>query len=147
MKRHLNEQEVLEWVSGTRTPAGEEHVTACAECRNEVERLSAALAGFRTTTREWAEQERQAAAVRVGNRSRRFGWQSLRLAAALAVLLVCFGVLLTRHNKVQPVDPGNADDAVLERVDAAMSREVPSAMEPLSQLVPTERNEKAGAAN
>lgn len=149
MNRHLNEQEVLEWISGQRDAASQEHVAGCAACRNEVVRLGEVLGGFRTTTREWAETARQEAAARPA-RSRWFELPGLHLAAALAVLLVCFGVLLNRHPQMRPVaeTPASmADDAVLERVDAAMSRQVPSALEPLSQLVPTERKEKAEDVN
>ncbi len=144
MKKHLNEQEVLERVAGQRDAASDEHVRACPECRNEITRLNDALGGFRTTAREWAETVRREVAVRPPVRHRGFGWQGLRLAGVLAVLLVCLGVLLIRHEGPRAVEMSStADDAVLERVDAAMSRSVPSAMEPLSQLVPTQRKELA----
>jgi hypothetical protein len=155
MNRHLNEEEVLGWVSGERSQSSAEHVNECAECRNELERLSAAISGFRVSTLDWAEQARQDAPARAGARGRMsgwcwFNWQRLQWAVAPAVLLVFFGVVMTRHYVDKPkiaVATSAADDAVLERVNAAMSREVPSAMEPLSQLMPTERQQKAGESN
>ncbi len=147
MKLHLTEQELLEWFAGELNQAKEEHVASCLDCRTAVARFSDALGGFRATTLDWAEAARQEASRRPAARNKRFGWQGLRLAAALAVLLICFGLLLTRHKTPVAEMDGKADDAVLERVDAAMSRSVPTAMEPLSQLVPTEQQEKAGRAN
>jgi hypothetical protein len=154
MNRHLNEEEVLSWVSGERCKSSAEHVTSCAECRNEVERLGAVLGGFRVSTHDWAEQTRQKV-VPLTEASwmaaaRLFGRRNLQWGAALALLVVCFGVVMTLHHGDKPrgaITTGAADDAVLERVNTAMSREVPSAMEPLSQLVPTERGQKTEGSN
>jgi hypothetical protein len=152
MNKHLSEEELLALVSGEQSDANSFHVAACAKCRQEVEQLSGVLGGFRASTRDWAEQKRQEVAVRPPVRNGAWSGQALRLATALAMLLLVFGVFLVRH-KEQPaptmatVTTTDSDDAVLERLDAAMSRSVPSAMEPLSALVPTENQEKSGGAN
>jgi hypothetical protein len=164
MNRHLNEQEVLDWLAGKQNAAAEEHVRQCDECRKELAGLGEAIAGFRATTYRWAESERQDVAVRDAVPStspRRFGMPRLQWAVAVLVLTVCVGLFLSRTRAVDPtgvpallpapIQTATDDAALLERVNEAMSRQVPSAMEPLAQLVPTERNssaqEKAQEAN
>jgi hypothetical protein len=112
------------------------------------------LGGFRTTARAWAEEVRLEVALGPVA-AKPWSFRGLRLAAAMALVLLCFGLLMTRtqftgkvgNQQANELSTGAADDAVLERVDAALSRSAPSAMEPLSQLVPTDHKVKTGDVN
>ena len=152
MSEHLTERQVLECVTGA---AGmPRHVEECARCAAEVNRLSGAVRGFAAAVHEapvpaaprldWAEATR-----------RRAGWApGWRLATAVLILLLAaipllFRVHLPRRSDFafvhqQQLERERADAALLDEVDAAVSRPVPQTVEPLVQLVAWGTNTNSG---
>lgn len=147
---HLDRQAVLRWEMGDATEAERRHMTSCAACQAEANPLKDALQWFGAAAREWGEQK---AAISVRSTRVRHAevvsWRVLAgvFAAAIIALLVVFGIGLphgksrqaTNHAQVQPQQVEQhqqqeiaSDDALLEEVDQAVSREVPAAMQPLS---------------
>ena len=98
--------------------------------------MEAALALFRGSVREWSEQSGAPARKFVPVR-RGWGFQPMRWALACVVLLMLAAIPVYRNamEKQRKADLAKADAALLEQVDAEISRAVPATMEPLAKLV------------
>ena len=148
MNRHLTEQQILECVAGTAVADSLRHVEECAVCAAEVNRLESAVGGFAAAVRRAAV----APAPRLDWAAAREPWVPVwRLAvAALALLLLAIPIMFrasfypnridntihtTAQSRQQQLERERADVALLEQVDAAVSRPVPQPIEPLVQLV------------
>ncbi|HYL72610.1 MAG TPA: hypothetical protein VEU96_00305 [Bryobacteraceae bacterium] len=139
MNQHLSSEQIARWMTGERTPADEQHARQCRECGAELARMQAALALFRGSVREWSEQssvEKQPV-WKAEPARRRWGIQPVRWALACVVLLLLAAIPVYRNaqEKQRQAALAKADAALLEQVDAEISRAVPSTMEPLVKLV------------
>jgi anti-sigma factor RsiW len=151
---HLSPWDQEEYVLGQRTPQMLRHLSECAACEAEVERLEQGVAAFRTAAVSWSAeclstrpQQPQFAA------SRRFSPATLRWAfAAVIPIVLLILVLLPIHDTSAPHPVAQAnpvsqtsDDALLEQVDEQVSEAVPSSMESLTHLVSTDSGTTASA--
>lgn len=139
MNQHLSSEQIARWMAGQHTPGEEQHARQCPECGAELARMEAALALFRGSVRQWSEQSsaEQQAVWKAG--PVRHGWrfQPMRWALACVVLLMLAAIPVYRNamEKQSKADLAKADAALLEQVDAEISRAVPATMEPLVKLV------------
>ena len=160
MNQHLTERQILECMAGTATAANRRHVEQCAGCGAEVERLESAVRGFAGAALQaagrpaphldWAAAGRpQVGLTRVPTWVPAWvpAWRPA--VAALALLLIAIPLMFhfslyhknfdnrayTAHSQQQQLELERADTALLEQVDAAVSRPVPQPIEPLVQLV------------
>ncbi|MBS1872959.1 MAG: hypothetical protein JSU00_07075 [Acidobacteria bacterium] len=125
---HLTSEQISDYLSAASDGGVQRHLAGCAQCRSEVERLDAALRGFRAAIHQWAEAPSPPPAA-AGLRNP--WWVALAVAA---VLLVC--VLLSRQAPAPiPAAAPASDAALLNQIDSDAARTVPAPMEPLSQLV------------
>jgi hypothetical protein len=127
MNRHLSAEQISDWVIGQRTPEQEDHLRECPECAAEVEKIEAPIALFRGAVRHWSSQQE----VRVIPAPRRSGLLWLRWAATAAVLVVLIAIGIDGKNR----RTAREDDALLEQVQAQVSRSVPAPMQPLYELM------------
>ncbi len=136
MNQHLSSEQIARWMAGERSPAEEQHVRECPECGAELARMEAALELFRGSVREWSEDSSAQAQTFVPVRR---GWrfQPMRWALACVVLLMLAAIPVYRNTaaKQRQAAQAKADAALLEQVDAEISRAVPATMEPLVKLV------------
>jgi hypothetical protein len=148
---HMSPWEQEEYVLKQRTPEMLRHLTECAGCRAAVARLEHGVAIFRSAAVEWSSE---CLATRPAQRhtsvAKGFPVLALRwaVAAVLPVLLLIFALVSFHPSSTRPVQPASdiSDDALLEQVDQQLSVDVPSSMESLTNLVPTEnRNGSVGA--
>jgi hypothetical protein len=139
MYRHLDSQEVDQWLVGERNPAAEDHLRDCAECRSEVARLESALTGFCNSTQQWSARQPLSRP--------RAGWAARSVTgrrwptpmrwvavAALAVLLAALP-LYRNYSRRQATAEAKANALLLEQVSADISRPAPVPLEPLIRLV------------
>lgn len=135
MNQHLSSEQIARWMAGERRPAEEQHARQCPECGAELARMEAALSLFRGSVREWSDQSSAQAQEFVPVR-RRWGFQPMRWAVACVVLLMLAAIPVYRNanEKQRQADLAKADAALLEQVDAGISRAVPATMEPLAKL-------------
>jgi hypothetical protein len=141
MIEHLSAEQISEWMIGERTPQLEQHVSQCAECSAELEKMEAALSQFRSAMRD----PRLAAPVpqwrEPSTASTWFSWSRMAMAAAMLLILVAAPVSWRAHVRQQEATSAAAtaaalaDSQLLERVDSAISQGVPEPMEPLVSLV------------
>jgi hypothetical protein len=133
---HLSPEQIERWMAGERTASEEQHAGQCAECGAELARLESALGLFRSSVRQWSEQQSVA-------RPRTWGVERaprvfvLRWAMVVAALLMLVWVPIYQgaKEKQRKAELARADAALLEQVDAEISRAVPEPMEPLIGLV------------
>jgi hypothetical protein len=111
----------------------ERHLRECLACRAELEQFQNALAGFRSSL------ERSPVPAVSYSRVR----QTLpRWILATAALLLVTGAPVYWSTRQQRLaEQAKADELLLERVDAGLSRSVPASMEPLMQLVSPKETE------
>ena len=135
MMPHLSSEQLSECVCGWPSPLVARHIEDCAACRAELAEMRETLGNFRTGVRAWSEQRAatlatpETAVVRADPRGtpRQLAW-----ALAIAALCVVASFVLPRR---QNENTAARDAALLNRVQAQMSRSVPSSMEPLMKLV------------
>jgi predicted anti-sigma-YlaC factor YlaD len=137
MNRHLSPERISRWMMGEPTPQDEEHVRDCCTCSAEVTRMETALGLFQRSAKDLSRQHSpEFRNVWSAERARHgFGVQALRWALAGVTLLLLAGIPLQtiRENRQREAQ---IDAALLEQVDAEVSRAVPATMEPLARLIP-----------
>jgi hypothetical protein len=132
---HLSSEQLSECILGQPSPMVEQHVEHCPGCRAELASLRGALGEFRGAVRAWsADQANTALAIPTGLPEPRFWTASHQLALALLIAAVCVlaSFVFPLH---RPENALGSDAALLNQVDAQVSRTVPSSMEPLMKLV------------
>jgi len=135
MTSHLSSDQICRWLAGERGYEEQRHLRACPECRTDVEQFQNALAGFRNSL----EQSPVPAASYSRTRQSLPRW--ILATAALAIMLAAPVYWNAHHQgeaKQSMTEQTETDDLLLERVNAGLSRTVPSSMEPLMQLMSKE---------
>lgn len=133
--KHLSSEQIARWMAGERT-ADERHALECPQCQAEIARMESALSKFRSAVHELGEEQSAIQTVWTPERTRRaWGSHQARWAAACIALLV-MAVIPVYHSarERQRAEMVKADAALLEQVDAEISRAVPTTMEPLANL-------------
>jgi maltooligosyltrehalose synthase len=142
MNEHLNPEAMDRYLAGERGPAAERHLLECAECREAMGRMEAALQQFRASARVWSEShplsrppgdlasraERSAARNRWTAPAR---WAAVATAALALTALPVYRNYSRRHAAAQ----ARADALLLEQVRADLSRPAPEPLEPLIDLI------------
>ena len=130
MNSHLTSEEMYQWLSGEHGADVEEHFRECTACQTELLQFRSALAGFRTSL-----EKSPVPAVRRKQSSQRLSrWV---LASAALSLMVAAPVYWNARQQ-RAAEQAKADELLLERVNAGLSRSVPASMEPLMQLISRE---------
>lgn len=151
MNQHLSSEQVSRWIAGERLPEQETHLRNCPQCAAEIERIGATLKLFGGAIRRLSTQESaripQSVAQMMPVRS--FWPLPLRWGAALAALLIAVGIPFYRNamNERHQREIAKADAALLEQIDAEVSRAVPAPMEPLVNLVAWDSSNTRGGDN
>jgi hypothetical protein len=130
MNSHLSPERISKWMMGERTSPEEQHVLECPQCSAEVARFQSALAGFGGAVRDCSERQSVMKPVRDGRHARPFRWAWV---AAAALLLAA--VPIYRENQQRQAERARADAALMEQVDAQVSRAIAAPMEPLAKLM------------
>jgi hypothetical protein len=130
MNSHLSLEEIYQWLSGERREEAEEHFRDCPACKVEMQQFQNALAGFRSSL-----EQAQVPAVSY-SRVRQTLPRWILAAAALSLLVATPVYWNARQQRA--AEQAKADELLLERVNASLSRSVPASMEPLMQLISKE---------
>jgi predicted anti-sigma-YlaC factor YlaD len=130
MNSHLSLEEIHQWLSGERRDEVEEHFRECPACKAELHQLQSALAGFRSSL----EQSPIPPVSYLPVRRTLPRW--ILATAALALLVATPVYWNVRQQRA--AEQTKADEVLLERVNAGLSRSVPASMEPLMQLISKE---------
>ena len=130
MNSHLSLEEIHQWLSGERLDEVEDHLSECRACKLELHQLRSVLAGFRSSL----EQSPVPAVSYSRVRPTLPRW--ILATAALALLVATPVYWNARQERAE--EQARADELLLERIDASLSRSVPASMEPLMQLISKE---------
>ena len=133
MNSHLSSEEMYQWLCAERGDEVEEHLRECPGCQAELHQLKNALVGFRTSLEQCPVPPVSY------SRARQTLPRWIFAMAALSVVVaapVCWNAYQQRA-----AEQAKADDLLLERVQAGLSRSVPASMEPLMQLVSPKETE------
>ena len=140
MTTHLSDIALAEWLQGEEDSAALEHLEACEACRKEAVDFRGKLGAFReafvadSEAREfkWARPADKPATWRPA-------WSALLVWSARAALAACVlaAVLWMRSPKPAPAPAPSdaADNALLERIQADLSRQAPQALEPAESFL------------
>jgi hypothetical protein len=139
VSRHLSPEQISCWMMGERTAQDEEHVRDCSTCGAEVNRVETALRLFQRSAKDWSQEHSPEFRNVWSTEGVRRGVRTLALRWALAglTLLVLAGIPIQtiRERGQREARANQIDTALLEQVDAEVSRAVPAPMEPLARLI------------
>jgi len=130
MNSHLSSEEMYQWLSGEHGADVDEHLHECPACQTELLQFRNALAGFRTSL-----EKSPIPAVRRKQSSQRL---SRWVLASAALSLMVAAPMYWNARQQRAAEQAKADELLLERVNAGLSRSVPASMEPLMQLISRE---------
>ena len=130
MNSHLSLEEIHQWLSGERRDEVEEHFRECPACEAELRQLHNALAGFRSSLEQSPVPPVSYLPVR--------GTLPRWILATAAVLLLIATPVYWNARQQRAAEQAQADELLLQRIDASLSRSVPASMEPLMQLITKE---------
>ena len=134
MNSHLTSEEIYQWLSGEHAADVEEHFRECPACHTELLQFRNALAGFRTSL-----EKSPVPVVRRKQSSQRLSrWVLASAALSLMVAAPVWWNARQQRAIQTNEDQAKADELLLERVNAGLSRSVPASMEPLMQLISRE---------
>jgi hypothetical protein len=148
VNNHLSEDQITEWVLGTRDEYVLRHLETCSACSIEAEELRRAISCFHDSVHAAAQRDqsfwrRQQLAIseQVSSSITR-DWYPLHWAWAVAMVMVLIAaLLLTRPpNSPQHNTSEDADKVLLQEVQGDLGRDVPEALAP-AVLIAEERNE------
>jgi anti-sigma factor RsiW len=135
MNRHLSSDEFTQWLAGQPTPEQERHLAECRDCAAELQRIHAPIALFRGSLHEWSMKREPPARPMSARIRPGIMWTRLAATAALLAVIIAIGVE-TNHWRAAGI--AREDDALLEQVQADVSRSVPARMEPMYKLMSEE---------
>jgi hypothetical protein len=130
MNSHLSSDQICKWLAGERGIEEHQHLRSCPSCRAALKGFQNALMGFRSSL-----QESAVPAVSY-SRTRQMLPRWILATAALALALAAPVYWNARQQR--STEESRTDELLLERVNAGLSRSVPSSMEPLMQLISNE---------
>ena len=143
MNNHLSEDQITEWMLGTRDDFISRHLETCKACSVATGELRRTISCFRDSIHAsaqrdngfWREQQ-------LAIRERVSDCYPLHWAWVVAMVMVLItAIFLTRTpNPPQNNATEDADKALLQEVQADLAREVPEALAP-AVLIAEERNE------
>lgn len=134
MNGHLSSEQLSRWMIGERADPQEEHIHDCPECAARLAGVESAIALFRASVRNSGEL---CGPPRLSLPSNAWSVRSSRWASVAAALLLLAAIPVYRNSRDRrrQAEMARADAALLEQVDAGISRAVPAPMEPLVKLV------------
>lgn len=130
MNSHLSMEEICRWLAGESGGELEERIRDCPACQAELEQFQNALAGFRGSL-----EQAPVPAMRLA-RAKHMLPRWVMAAAALSVIIAA--PVYWNARQQQAAERAKADQLLLERINAGLSRSVPASMEPLTQLLSKE---------
>ncbi len=145
MNAHLSSQQVAEWLAGERNVEPARHLAECAGCRANVDGVTQALSAFRESIHALSAS-RMRGEVQVRAAQKMGLPPALSWLTAVAVVVLAMVLLLPAH-PVAVTDSTRGATALLQSVDAALSRPVPEPMEPLMKLFASEGGTEGWAAS
>ena len=146
MNEHLSPEDMSRWFAGERRGEVQRHAGECEACSARLDRMESALAEFRGSVHDWSAAQPAAAPQNVWRPPVRHLVRTWILAAASLLILAPGPVWWHFRQQARAVEIARAD-ALLQQVDAEISRAVPRTMEPLVSLVtwgsgPTDESQK-----
>ena len=144
MKNHLSEQQFAQCVVAGATGKVRQHLSQCADCSAQLVAFAQTVSSVRESIRATVDARVAAtpdavvtAPVPVQNkRLPALQWARLALTAVVVLALGSAPLFLTIHETSEQVSA----EALMDSIDAHLSRTVPSPMEPIMSLVPSEES-------
>jgi hypothetical protein len=146
MNEHFSPEDISRWFAGERSPELQRHAGECEACSARLDGMESALAEFRGSVHDWGAAQSAAAPRIVWRAPVRHLVRAWILAAASLLILASGPAWWHYRQQARAAEMARAD-ALLQQVDAEISRAVPQTMEPLVSLVtwgsgPTEESQK-----
>jgi hypothetical protein len=135
--KHLTQEQIAAWMLGERPSEAIQHMRCCSACEAEVLLLGATFLDFRGAVRAWSREHTTSAVMAAPGILHHsfFTLNRAFLAMAAAIVFVLLSLGLRPQHSVGSSANAISDRALMNQVDDQISRTVPTAMEPLLQLV------------
>lgn len=145
MNQHLSHERISELLiesqNDSATNDEKAHLASCAECSADLAELRAAISTFGEAARDWsATQDSRQLQWEMKQEGRKKWWTIPNLGWGLAAAIVLLAVVwapVHRGHESQHITASNAqnDEMLMQQIDAQLSRKVPTAMDPLANLI------------
>jgi hypothetical protein len=136
MNNHLSEEQFAKCFVGVATNEERQHLTECAKCLAEVEGFGSTVSSLRMAIRDRVE-DRTTRIQPTRDRMPRVR----RAIATAAVILLGLVPLLTSQRPQRIITEASSEtnpDALMNAINLHLSRAVPSPMEPMMSLLPSD---------
>jgi len=159
MMNHLSQDQLSMWILGRYTAEELRHGRECPLCRAELARFEAPVLAFRSAMRDWSDGESAPRIEEVSKLLRRpqsiFTTSWSWVAVGLAMILLATVPIYKQQALMQRLATGseilplpvidaaadaNADAMLMDEVSAHLSRTIPSSMERILVLIPTQED-------
>jgi hypothetical protein len=134
MNQHLSPEDISRWFAGDRDPGLQRHAGECEACSARLDRMESALTEFRGSVHDWSAAQPASTPQIVSRPPVRHMARPWVLAAASLLILASGPAWWHYRQQARAAEMARAD-ALLQQVDAEISRAVPQTMEPLVNLV------------
>jgi hypothetical protein len=144
MSNHLSQDQFAKCVIGQATSADRHHLTECATCNAELERIGKTLSVFRMAVRDHVDAQAGLTVTVLKPVSSRgmFGFSPLRWAFIASAVLVFVSVPLLKKEEPKPIVENVLTDAdanaLMDAVNLHLSRTVPAPMERMLIVIPND---------
>jgi anti-sigma factor RsiW len=147
MNKHLSSEQFAKCFAGECTSAELQHIRKCTECSAELDRVGNAFSAFRSALRDRIDNRVASQApvtfqFPVDAAVARRKWGEV-LAVAAVVLLGVFPFFMSEMKTDEALDNASTQasaDALMDAINLHLSRTIPSPMEPVMFLIPTEKS-------
>jgi len=147
MSNHLSSEQFAKCFAGEYTGAELQHIRECSSCSSELNRLGNVFSAFRNALRDRidnrvASQTPGSFQFPVEASVARPKWREV-LAIAAVVLLGTFPFFMSEMKTDEALDKASTKasaDALMDAINLHLSRTIPSPMEPVIFLIPTEKS-------
>jgi hypothetical protein len=135
--QHLTQEQIAAWMLGERPSETIQHLRSCSACEAEVLLLGTTLLDFRGAVREWSRENTTSTVMPAPTVLHHplFTFNRACLTMAVAIVCVLLAIILRPQRSADPSTNAISDRALMTQVDDQISRTVPTAMDPLLQLV------------
>jgi anti-sigma factor RsiW len=134
MNEHLSPEDISRWIAGERRGELQRHAGECEACGARLDRMESAIEEFRGSVHDWTAAQSPATPRIVWRSPVRHLVRAWMLAVASLLILASGPAWWHFRQQARAAEMARAD-ALLQQVDAEISRAVPRTMEPLVSLV------------
>jgi hypothetical protein len=157
MTRHLSPEEISSWLAGDQDRALQSHLGQCPKCCDELRQSEEVLSRFGESVRVWSQGHLPVSPSRSFIRGQIATPFWLKAHAGVTIVTLLALLMSSRHwlstqtvtktHSAVETSPAVTDSALLAQLNRQLSTAVPESMEPLTELIVSDRQSRMEERN